>query len=125
MILTKAEKIKFMKRLSWDYDVSCGDMLDVVEGRASFAGDFDREKLFARSLERMPWHYVVALWGVDAMNELYTDRTRAMLWPAERKEMCDASFSILRGESLPHTGWDTPRMRGYKDTFLSDRWDRA
>jgi hypothetical protein len=125
MELSRDEKLKIMKRLSWDYDIPAEDLLAVSEGRKVTAGDFDRKKLFVRSLERLPWHYIIMLWGTDAMTELYTDEVRSMLWPPARKDVYDVSFAILREETLPASGWDTPRMRGYRNTFLSNRWNRT
>jgi len=61
-----------MRRLNWDYTAAAEDMLDVVYGRKSRACALDRDTLFVRSLESLPWHMVVALWGVETMKRLYT-----------------------------------------------------
>lgn len=44
-------------------------MLSVIEGKTPTAGPFDREKLFVRSLERLPWHRVILLWGLDTADK--------------------------------------------------------
>ncbi|MDR0851818.1 MAG: hypothetical protein LBN36_04940 [Clostridiales Family XIII bacterium] len=124
MGLDRAEKLNLMKSLNWDYRTSAEDMLDVIEGRLPQAGAFDQGALFVRSLERLPWHYVVALWGVEAMDLLYTQEIRKHIWPADRRETFDVAFKILRGEPVSSTGWSIERSRKLRDTFLSDRWNR-
>ncbi|MDR2718082.1 MAG: hypothetical protein LBB89_08470 [Treponema sp.] len=61
--LSHEEKLKLMGNLNWDYLDAHEDMLAVIEGRLESSGAFNREKLFVRSLERIPWHYVTALCG--------------------------------------------------------------
>jgi hypothetical protein len=125
MRLSRSEKLNIVKRLNWDYRAEAKDLLDVIEGRSPIAGSFDQRKLFLRSLERLPWHYVVALWGTEKMDELYTEELRGMIWRKEKRETYDASFAILRGDYLPGAGWDSERMHRYQNTFLSDRWNRT
>ena len=62
-----------MRNLNWDYLDKREDMLAVIEGKLDSSGAFTRDKLFVRSLERLPWHYVVCLWGIEAIKELYTE----------------------------------------------------
>jgi hypothetical protein len=59
--LSYKEKIHLMKILNWDYLDTYEDMLSVIEGRINTSGAFTQDKLFVRSLERLPWHYVTAL----------------------------------------------------------------
>jgi len=94
MKLDRETQLKLMRRLNWDYTAAAEDMLDVVYGKKSRAGAFDRDALFVRSLERLPWHMVVALWGVETMKRLYTPEVRARIWPADRKETFDVAFAI-------------------------------
>jgi len=72
LALSYDEKIKLMRSLNWDYLDTHEDMLAVIEGKLASSGAFTRDRLFVRSLERLPWHYVVALWGVKVIKELYT-----------------------------------------------------
>jgi len=67
--LTNDEKLKLMRNLNWDYLDKHEDMLAVIEGRLASSGAFTRDKLFVRSLERLPWHYVTALWGIETIKD--------------------------------------------------------
>jgi hypothetical protein len=124
MELSKEKKLELMKNLNWDYQVSAEDMLAVIEGNLERAGAFDRDALFVRSLEYLPWHIVVALWGVETMKQLFTAEVRGRIWPADRRETFDVAFAILRGEAISTPGWGSERSQRLKRTFLSDRWNR-
>lgn len=50
------EKIELMSTLNWDYLDKHEDMLAVIEGKLETSGAFTQDKLFVRSLERLPWH---------------------------------------------------------------------
>jgi len=56
MKLSHEEKLQLMRSLNWDYLDNHEDMLAVIEGRLDTSGAFNRDKLFVRSLERLPWH---------------------------------------------------------------------
>jgi len=105
MQLTNDEKLKLMSNLNWDYLDKHEDMLEVIEGRLETSGAFTREKLFVRSLERLPWHYVVALWGVENIKALYTPEIARRIWPKERRYHFDFALAVLRREPLPPTRW--------------------
>jgi len=84
MNLSHDDKLKLMSNLNWDYLDTHEDMLSVIEGRLETSGAFTRDRLFVRSLERLPWHYVTALWGVETIKELYTEEIARRIWPKER-----------------------------------------
>ena len=115
MQLTNDEKLKLMRNLNWDYLDTHEDMLEVIEGRLKTSGAFTRDKLFVRSLERLPWHYVVALWGVESIKELYTPEIARRIWPKERRYHFDFALAVLRREPLPPArwGWGDPHYRKY------------
>jgi hypothetical protein len=125
MTLSRAEKLDLMRSLNWDYHTSCEDMLDIIDGHIEAAGAFDRKKLFVRSLERLGWTYIVALWGIETMKELYTPELRRRIFPPSRRDDYDFAFAVLREEPLPATGWGTERARALQRTFLSERWNRT
>jgi hypothetical protein len=125
MEVSREEKLALMKSLNWDYAVSPGDMLDVVEGKTAKAGPFDETALFIRSLERLHWQYVVALWGVEGIKRLYTPEAAARIWPKSRRRNFDFAVGILRKEPVPPAEWGTPYCRALQHTFLPDRWNRA
>jgi hypothetical protein len=121
MKLTYEEKLRLMKNISWDVRDSVEDILAVLEGRLENSGSFDRERLFVRGLEHLPWHYNVALWGVEAMKELYTSETRKRIWPPERRDTFDFAFGILRGEPVSYAGWGASHYKSSRNRFFSDR----
>ncbi|GHV86462.1 hypothetical protein AGMMS50230_20700 [Spirochaetia bacterium] len=123
--LSREEKLKFMRTLNWDYTTPPEDMLAVLEGTIDKAGPFDRTFLFVRSLERIPWHYVISLWGVETAKELYTPEAARRLWPKSMRSTYDFAFAILRREPVSITEWGSPRCRELQNTFLSHRWHRA
>ena len=125
MQLSREEKLKLMSSLNWDYNFTPEDMLSVIEGKIDKIGPFDKTFLFVRSLERLPWHYMIGLWGVEAAKELYTPEAAARLWPKSIRRTFDFAFAILRREPVSPTEWGSPRSRELQNTFLSHRWYRT
>jgi len=122
MALSREEKLSLMRNLNWDYDVTAEEMLSVIEGKTEKIGPFDRETLMVRSLERLPWHYMTALWGgVEAFLELYTPRLARRVWPKERRKQFDFAAGILRGEPVSPPEWGTEYFNTKRDRFFSDR----
>ena len=103
--LTNDEKLGLMSNLNWDYLDKHEDMLAVIEGRMETSGAFTRDKLFVRSLERLPWHYVTALWGIETIKELYTPEIAKRIWPKDRRYHFDFALAVLRREPLPPARW--------------------
>jgi hypothetical protein len=97
MELNREVKLEIIKSIIWDYRTPAEDLLDVVEGLTPRNGAFDRDSLFIRSLEYLPWHYVIALWGVEAIKQLYTREVSNRIWPKEGREAFDVAIGILRG----------------------------
>ena len=123
--LTHEEKLKFMRTLNWDYLDKHEDMLAVIEGRLDSSGAFTRDKLFVRSLERIPWHYVVGLWGIEAIKELYTQEIAARIWPKDRRYHFDFAVSVLRGEPVSAPEWGDEHFKKLWHPVFSNRWYSA
>ena len=70
--LSYDDKIKLMDLLNWDTLDKSEDILAVIEGHLQHSESFTRDKLFIRSLERLPWHYVTAL-SRGYYNHRYSD----------------------------------------------------
>ena len=121
MILSHEEKIKLMSSLNWDYLDKHEDMLEVIEGRLENSGAFTREKLLVRSLERLPWHYVTALWGVNLIKELYTPKIAGRIWPKSRRYHFDFALAVLRREPLPPARWGDEYFKSERYRFFSNR----
>jgi hypothetical protein len=121
MTLSNEEKLKLMGNLNWDYLDTHEDMLAVIEGRLKTSGAFTQDKLFVRSLERLPWHYVTALWGVEKIKELYTPEIAKRIWPKSRRYHFDFALAVLRREPLPPTRWGDEYFTTQRHRFFSDR----
>ena len=119
--LSREEKISIMDSLNWDYLDKNEDMLAVIEGKLKTSGFFTLEKLFVRSIERIPWHYMTALWGVEAIKKLYTPEIARRIWPKERKKHYDFAVGILRKDPVPAPGWGTEYFKSERYKFFSDR----
>jgi len=125
LILSPEEKLKLMGILNWDYLDTREDMLAVIEGRLETSGAFTQDKLFVRSLERLPWHYVTALWGIEKIKELYTPEIAKRIWPKSRRYHFDFALAVLRREPLPPARWGDEHFEQMWRPFFSDRWNRA
>jgi hypothetical protein len=109
-----------MKTLNWDYAVSPEDMLAVVEGKKARVGNFDQERIFVRSLERLSWHRLVALWGVEKIKTLYTPQVARRLRSPDFRREYDFAVGILRGEPVSVAGWGSERSKQLQNLFLSN-----
>ena len=123
--LSYDEKIELMSSLNWDTLDKCEDMLAVIEGNSTRSEAFSRDTLFIRSLERLPWHYVTALWGIDSIIELYTPENARRIWPKERRHHFDFALAVLRREPLPITRWGAEYFKSKRHRFFSDRGNRS
>ena len=121
LLLTHEEKIELMSILNWDTLDDCEDMLAVVEGRMIRSSAFTCDRLFVRSLERLPWHYIISLWGTEKIKELYTPENAARIWPKERRRHFDFALAVLRGEPLPPTRWGAQYFTSQRHRFFSNR----
>jgi len=119
--LTHEEKINLMSTLNWDYLDKHEDMLAVIEGKMESSGAFTQEKLFVRSLERITWHYIIALWGIEEIKRLYTPEIAGRIWPKSRRCHFDSALAILRKEPLPSSRWGVEYFKSDRYQFFSDR----
>jgi hypothetical protein len=123
--LSRQEKLEIMKSLNWDYTTSPEEMLDVLEGKIPVAGTFDADMLFVRSLERLPWHYVIALWGVEGVKARYTPNIARRIWNKDLRRKYEFALAILRREPVSLAEWGSPHHKQLQDAFLSHRWNRT
>jgi len=121
MQLNHEEKLKLMRSLNWEYLDTHEDMLAVIEGDLESSGAFTRDRLFVRSLERLPWHYMVALWGVETIKEIYTPEIASRIWPKSRRYHFDFALAVLRREPLPPSRWGSEYFTSERHGFFSDR----
>ena len=98
--LTREEKKELAVNLNWDYNVSTDDIVDLIEGKKTDIGCFTRENIYARSLQVFRWEDLVNLWGMVTLIEMYTEKTRRMLFPKQLRTDYDIVFAILRHDPL-------------------------
>ncbi|MCL2603431.1 MAG: hypothetical protein FWD90_03020 [Defluviitaleaceae bacterium] len=123
--LSHEEQLTLTESLNWDCSDKPEDMLALIKGQLETSGSFTRSTLFIRSLERLPWHYMTALWGVNAIKELYTPEIAERIWPKERRHHFDFALAVLRGEPLPPSRWGHEYFKSQRHRFFSDRRDGA
>ena len=121
MKLSTQDKHDILAGISWDYTVSEKDLLDVINGKKEKAGPFTSEKLLVRCLERVSWHRIVALWGIENILKLYTPKLLMQIHSKELRKRYDTVFRLLRKEPLPASSWGSEYHKNLQHTFLSDR----
>ena len=125
MDYSREEKLKIVEGLNWDYDVVPEDLLAVIEGRQDEAGPFDRKRLFVRCLERMPWHRIAGLWGIEESEKLLGPETIQRVRSRARRAQLERLEKILRGEPVPPPEWNAELRKKLGDSVFSHRWYRA
>ena len=123
--LNAEQKKKLLSSLNWDYNVTPGQLLEVVEGKTPYAASFDRENLFARSLATFDWETIVDLWGLANCVALYTNKVRRMLFPRQLRDIYDRVFAVLRGDPLPPPKQSAEDLERLRTTLLSNRRNRC
>lgn len=125
MTISKNEKIEIINSLNWDYDVSSQEMLDIVEGKKKATAVFTQEAIFIRCLERISWHRIVELWGIETIKKLYSPILLKRIRSKELRSRYDTIFRILRKEPVSIPRWGSEYCRRVQNAFLSDRWHRT
>jgi len=124
MKYARTEKLKILNGLNWDYDVDASLLLDVIEGRLEQAGPFDRTRIFVRSLERLPWHRIAGLWGVELSEQMIGHETISRVWIKDRREQLERLEKILRKEPVPAPEWGPELRKRLEAHVFSNRWYR-
>jgi hypothetical protein len=119
------ERIEIVARLNWDYEIKPGELLDVIDGMKDEAGSLDRKRLFIRSLEHLPWHRIVRLWGFEQAREMLNSSTIKGVRSKGRRQQLERLERILRGESLPPAEWNSEMRERLANTVFSNRWYRS
>ena len=68
----KSKALPALKSIIWDYDVSPGELYEVITGQRPKAGLFTFDRLFVRMLERLSWHELIDLLGMEYIKEHLT-----------------------------------------------------
>jgi hypothetical protein len=123
--MDEGELARIARAAVWDYRYDPDDVVDVLRGRRERIGHLDKQALFARLLQTMPWQRVVAALTIEEVTRLLTPETIARLWPQSVRERYERIRRLLRGEPVPPAEWSAEHAHRLRNTLLSDRWYRA
>ena len=123
--LPREDRLRLAAGLNWDYDVEAAALLEVIDGQVPEAGPFDARKLLVRSLERLSWHRIVALWGADRLLAVYDPSLLSRIRSSEFRRRYAFAFGLLRNEAVSSPGWSPEMRRRMQDGLFSHRWYRA
>lgn len=113
---------KLLSMICWDYAVDVETLLYAIDNDT--LPHNEKERLFVKSLEKLPWHNVVGLWGFETAKHLLNDSVIQKLWPKERRQRFAILNRILRNEPVSAPEWSTELRQKLKSTVLSYRWYR-
>jgi hypothetical protein len=98
-------------------------MLALIEGRLESSWVFTQDKLFVRSLERLPWHYVTAIWGIEKIKELYTPEIANRIQPENKKNHLVYIHTILQREPItPKWGNIQRKIQPSERFYIFEEW---
>ncbi len=123
--MEKEEIRNLLKPILWDYSIDPWDFYKTALGKKDRVGSFDRDAALIRMLERLSWHELIQLFGIDGLTDLLTPDIISRLRINELKEKYEFARCILQGEPVSFSGWDPEYREKIKHTLLSNRWYSA
>jgi hypothetical protein len=122
MNYTLQQKIQLIQMLYWDYKIYNSDIESILDGGKLSKKGLSQKDVFIRTMSRLPWYLVVAIWGKEkSLSLLDTDTIKAVHSKA-RREQLERLEKILRGKPLPITEWSSQLREKLKKSILSNRW---
>jgi hypothetical protein len=100
--MNKEERNKILKTLMWDYSIPVIEIERLLDGEIEQAGHYNREKLFAKMLEGLPWYTIIRLFSVENVKKMLTDEVINSLWPVSVQKQYRYVRKRLQ-ETLPDT----------------------
>ena len=113
-----------LKKIFWDYNISDETLFNILAGEQHHAV-VTREKIFSRMLERLGWHEILGVVGIEQVKLLLTKEVIQTLRQAELRERYEFIRKILCGETVSFTGWGDEYYQQIKHTLFSNRWYRS
>ncbi|MGQ9842374.1 MAG: hypothetical protein ACUVRK_02310 [Spirochaetota bacterium] len=113
---------KLLSMLYWDYAVDLDTLLYAIDNDT--LAHNEKERLFIKSLVKLPWHNVVGLWSFETAQQFRNESVIQKLWPKERRQHFAILNKILRNEPLSVQEWSAELRQKLKSTVLSYRWYR-
>ncbi|MCD4795128.1 MAG: hypothetical protein K8R54_17990 [Bacteroidales bacterium] len=84
--IVEKEKEKIYRQLMWDYKISPEEVDKLIKGEAKFAGHYDIDGLFKKTIEIFPWFIVLQIFDINTAKLLLTDKTiNKLRFPSLRK----------------------------------------
>ncbi|MGA9405714.1 MAG: hypothetical protein WBW71_01150 [Bacteroidota bacterium] len=122
--MTLKEKHDILKKVFWDTEISGRELYSIIVDKQRDHG-VTQEKVFLRMLERLGWHTILDILGVERVKSLLTVEAIGAIRQKELRERYEFIRKILYGEALSFTGWGDAYYQKVKHTLLSHRWYRA
>lgn len=92
-MFNRPEKITYMKKLMWDYNIPPEHCLEVLEGTRQNAGHYTADTLFRKMIESLPWFTIVHILEPERILQLLTDQTIQSL----RFKSLSRQYQFIRG----------------------------
>jgi hypothetical protein len=121
----KITAIPVLKSIIWDYDVSPGELYEVITGQRLKAGPFTFDRLFVRMLERLSWYELIDLLGMEYLKQHLSQRVIDKVRFKTLRGRYETVRKLLSGHPVSFSGWDPEYREEIKHTLLSNRWYRA
>lgn len=118
--MKKEDKIAIIKGLFWDYDIKPEAYLWIAE-HPDEADRKDLQHFFIKAFERLRWHDLIGIFGIETVKRLLTEETRRGL-RKEARGRFDSACAILQGKPLTITRQDIENRKRALKPFLSGRW---
>ena len=117
------DRTDLISYLNWDTSYSSSDILSIIDNKHD--SSFVKLNFFVKSLETLSWDNLIALWGIDECNKLYTEKVRKMLFSDFLREQYDGVFNLLRNKTLSFAGRNPKELEDLKSTLLFNRRNRC
>ena len=117
------DRTDLISYLNWDTSYSSSDILSIIDNKHD--SSFVKLNFFVKSLETLSWDNLIALWGIDECNKLYTEKVRKMLFSDFLREQYDGVFNLLRNKTLSFAGRNPQEIENLKSTLLFNRRNRC
>ena len=121
--MDKQQKLELISRINWDYDFTLQEALNIIENKNDNSAA--RINFYVKSLETFTWQDLVALWGLDEVDRLYTSKTRRMIFSKYLREEYDGVFELLRNKTLSYTERSPEELEKFKSSLLFNRRNRC
>ena len=119
--MTTEEKQNTLKKIFWDYSFSGHELYSILE-KKNDTEYITQEKIFIRMLERLGWHAVLDILGIEKVKLLLKKETIANIRQKELRERYELIQKILFEETVFFTGWGDEYYQKIKHTLFSNRW---